>query len=65
MIALGTRDLRTSEPATALHLYSLGTSPRGRLHGALHRTAESDPLLQLVGDAVRYELSAQLSALAA
>src|SRR5690349_2567545 len=48
-IAFGTRNLGTAETAAADDADALGAEAHRRLHRALHRTAERDPALQLVG----------------
>src|ERR1043165_341406 len=56
VVPLGPRDLRPAEPPAGPHLDALGAHPHGALQRALHRAAERDPLLQLVGDVVGDQL---------
>src|ERR1700687_117753 len=45
-------DLGAAEPAGTIDADALGAEPHRRLDGPLHRAAESDPALPLLGDAL-------------
>src|SRR4051812_5292646 len=55
-VPFGTRDLRTAETAGAGNANALGAQAKRRLNRALHRAAEGDAALKLVGDALGDEL---------
>src|SRR5437588_8152390 len=59
-IPLHPRDLGAAEPAGAVDADALGAKPHRRLHGALHRAAEGDAALQLLGDALGDQLRLDL-----
>src|SRR5687767_12152458 len=54
-VPFGARDLRAAETAGAGDPDALGPEAQGGLDGALHRPAERDAALELVGDALRDE----------
>src|SRR5712671_5837531 len=49
-IPLHARDFGAAETARAVDADTLGAQPHRRLHGALHRAAERDTALELLGD---------------
>src|SRR5690606_37040018 len=59
-VPLGTGDLDTVQTARAHDLDALGAQAHRVLHGALHRAAEHDALLELLGDRVGDQLSVDL-----
>src|SRR5487761_2409595 len=59
-VPLAPRDLDAVQPARAHHLDAVGAQPHRVLHRALHRTAEHDPLLELLGDRIGDELCIDL-----
>ncbi len=59
-IPLGTRDLGTVQAARDHDLDALGAQPQRVLHRALHRAAEHDALLKLLGDIFGYQLGVKL-----
>src|SRR5690348_14567984 len=59
-VPFGARDLGAAETARAGDPNALGAEAERRLHGALHRAAERDAALELVGDALRDELGVDL-----
>src|SRR5207249_3280606 len=58
------RHLRAPEPARASHADALGTGAHGRRDRLLHRAAERDALLELLGDVLGHELRVEVRALA-
>src|SRR5690606_20865141 len=56
-IPFGTCDFDTIQTASAHDLDALSTQTHGVLHGALHGTAEHDPLFKLLRDRVGDQLS--------
>src|SRR5258707_3378348 len=54
------RDLGAAEPAGTVDANALGAEPHRRLDGSLHRAAEGDPALQLLGDALGDQLCLDL-----
>ena len=59
-IPFGAGDFRAAETAAAGDADAFGAEAQGRLHRALHRAAESDTALELVGDALRDEARVDL-----
>src|SRR6202012_1277241 len=53
-------DFRPTEPARAVDADALGAEAHRRLHGALHRAAERDAALQLLGDRFGDQLRVEL-----
>src|SRR5439155_24502180 len=62
-IALGAGHLGAAQAAGDLHLAALGARAHRAREGALHRAAERDAVLQLLGDRLRDELRVELGAL--
>ncbi len=62
-VALGARHLGAAEAAGDLDLDPLGARAHRRGQGALHRAAEGDPVLELLGDRLRDQLRVELGAL--
>src|SRR5207237_7118827 len=59
-IPLHARDLGATEPAGAVDPDPLGAEPHRRLNRPLHRAAEGDPALQLLGNALGDQLGLDL-----
>src|SRR5919112_5583293 len=59
-IPFGARDLGAAEASRTCNADSLGAKAQCRLDGALHRPAERDAALELVGDALGDELGIDL-----
>src|SRR5689334_23551763 len=59
-VPFGPRDLRSAETARAGDPDALGAETQRGLHRALHRAAEGDAALQLVGNALGDELRVDL-----
>src|SRR5690348_18322761 len=59
-VPFGARDLGAAETAGAGDPDAFGAEAKRRLHRALHRAAEGDAALKLVGDALRDELGVDL-----
>ena len=59
-VPFGARDLGAAETAGAGDADALGAEAQRRLDRALHRAAERDAALELVGDALRDELGVDL-----
>src|SRR4051794_13704584 len=62
-VALPARHLGAAEAPGDLHLAALRARAHGARQRALHRAAERDSVLQLLGDRLRYELRIELGAL--
>ena len=62
-VALGARHLRATEATGDLNLDALGAGPHRARERALHRAAEGDTVLQLLGDRLRDEARVELGAL--
>ncbi len=62
-VALGARHLGAAEAPGDLHLDALGAGAHRAGERALHRAAEGDAVLQLLGDRLRDELRVELGAL--
>src|SRR5690606_7584022 len=59
-IPLGTRNLGATQAATNLHLYTFCSLTHGILHNTLHGAAEHHPALQLLGNAIGYQLGIEV-----
>src|SRR4051794_8608184 len=59
-VPFGTCDLGAAETARAGDTNSLSAKAQRRLHGALHRAAEGNAALELIGDALGDELGVDL-----
>src|SRR4051812_44423907 len=59
-IPFGARDLGAAEPSRTCNADSFRAKTQRRLNGALHRTAERNPALELVGNRLGDELGIDL-----
>src|SRR5690606_31537954 len=59
-VPFGPGDLGTAEAARDVDPDAEGTHPHGVLHGALHRPAERDPALELLGDRLGHQRGVKL-----
>src|SRR5262245_39260594 len=55
-VPLHARDLGAAQTPRAVDADAAGAEPHRRLHGALHRAAEGDAALELLGDRLRHQL---------
>src|SRR5262245_32763866 len=59
-VPLHARDLGAAQTSRAVDADTAGAEPHCRLHSALHRAAEGDAALELLGDRLRHQLGVEL-----